>query len=225
MLQSSLKPGLLFQRCNSSYVTRLPVIWRTVSSAERQYVPRTSTSTPSTSKISISGRSFFFIFLRVSAAIVGFPVNAKRMHARAGEKCKKAGYHEHRTGKSHEERNKGNSKGLRERKMPHPACERASCSSVIQGAAGVKISAPGLGKLLRAVDRSASITQLSLRDNVIRVRLVNSLYPATVVLKGGVATAVPAEKLFARRIVSAQSNAGGVRRIGARAASTRIASV
>src|SRR5258708_24090363 len=53
MLQSSLKPGLLFQRCNSAYVTRLPVIWRTVWSAERQYVPRTSTSTPSTSKIRI----------------------------------------------------------------------------------------------------------------------------------------------------------------------------
>src|SRR6267143_2746727 len=89
MLQSSLKPGLLFQRCNSSYVTRLPVIWRTVSSAERQYVPRTSTSTPSTAKTKISGRSFFFIFFRVSPAIVGFPVNARGMHARAGEKSKK----------------------------------------------------------------------------------------------------------------------------------------
>src|SRR6267142_2848388 len=60
MLQSSLKPGLLFQRCNSSYVTRLPVMWRTVSSAERQYVPRTSTSTPSTSKIRISVGGRFF---------------------------------------------------------------------------------------------------------------------------------------------------------------------
>src|SRR5256886_68622 len=60
MLQSSLKPGLLFQRCSSAYVTRFPVMCRTVSSAERQYVPRTSTSTPSTSKIRISvGERFF----------------------------------------------------------------------------------------------------------------------------------------------------------------------
>ena len=116
---------------------------------------------------------------------------------------KKLGYHEGQTGKFHEERNKGNSKGLRERKMSHPACERASWASVIQGATGAKISAPGLGQLLRAVDRSASITQFSLRDNVIRIRLVNSLYPTTVVLKRGVATAVPAEKWFAWRIVSA----------------------
>src|SRR5436189_5981989 len=54
MLQSSLKPGLLFQRCSSAYVTRCPVMCRTVSRAERQYVPRTSTSTPSTSKIRTS---------------------------------------------------------------------------------------------------------------------------------------------------------------------------
>src|SRR4029077_5163606 len=59
MLQSSLKPGLLFQRCSSAYVTRLPVMWRTVSSADRQYVPRTSTSTPSTSKIRISVKERF----------------------------------------------------------------------------------------------------------------------------------------------------------------------
>src|SRR6266404_949800 len=59
MLQSSLKPGLLFQRCSSAYVTRFPVICRTVSSADLQYVPRTSTSTPSTSKIRIFiARSF-----------------------------------------------------------------------------------------------------------------------------------------------------------------------
>src|SRR6266851_10241241 len=55
MAQSSLKPGLLFQPCSSAQVTRLPVRWRTVSSAERQYVPLTSTSTPSTSKIRICG--------------------------------------------------------------------------------------------------------------------------------------------------------------------------
>src|SRR6266850_303755 len=35
-------------------------MWRTVSSAERQYVPRTSTSTPSTSKIRISVGGRFF---------------------------------------------------------------------------------------------------------------------------------------------------------------------
>src|SRR3989442_9696765 len=55
MAQSSLKPALLFQPCSSAQVTRLPVRWRTVSSAERQYVPLTSTSTPSTSKIRICG--------------------------------------------------------------------------------------------------------------------------------------------------------------------------
>src|SRR5882757_3993166 len=109
--------------------------------------------------------------------------------------------------------------------MPHPACERASWASVIQGAAGVKIAAPGLGQLLRAVDRSASITQFSLRDNVIRVRLVNSPYPATVVLQRGVATAVPAEKWFAWRIVGAQCNVRGVRRICAWTANTRIAGI
>src|SRR5437899_3341851 len=60
MLQSSLKPGLLFHRCSSAYVTRFPVMCRTVSSADRQYVPRTSTSTPSTSKtrIFVGGRFF-----------------------------------------------------------------------------------------------------------------------------------------------------------------------
>src|SRR5258708_93022 len=59
MLQSSLNPGLLFQRCSSAYVARLPVKCRTVSSAERQYVPRKSTSTPSTSKIRIGGEGRF----------------------------------------------------------------------------------------------------------------------------------------------------------------------
>src|SRR5690349_16268827 len=58
MFQSSLKPGLLFQRCNSAYVARFPVRYRTVSRADRQYVPRTSTSTPSTSKIRILGCNF-----------------------------------------------------------------------------------------------------------------------------------------------------------------------
>src|SRR5262249_53891595 len=48
---------LLFQRCSSAWVTRFPVRYRTVSSAVRQYVCRTSTSTPSTSKIRISGES------------------------------------------------------------------------------------------------------------------------------------------------------------------------
>src|SRR5277367_732079 len=55
IFQSSLYPGLLFHLCNSAYVTRFPVKYCTVSSADRQYVPRTSTSTPSTSKIKISG--------------------------------------------------------------------------------------------------------------------------------------------------------------------------
>src|SRR5436309_13850722 len=81
MLQSSLKPGLLFQRCSSAYVTRLPVIWRTVSSAERQYVPRTSTSTPSTSKIRISvGESFF-------AAVTETLEQKERSVATRAEKC------------------------------------------------------------------------------------------------------------------------------------------
>src|ERR1700704_4118056 len=84
MLQSSLKPGLAFQRCNSAYVTRLPVIWRTVSSAERQYVPRTSTSTPSTSKIRICGRSVFFIVSRGAPGIVGFP--SARRNARGSRR-------------------------------------------------------------------------------------------------------------------------------------------
>src|SRR5580704_1682620 len=55
MRQSSLCPGLLFQVCSSAYVTRFPLRWRTVSSADRQYVPRTSMSTPSISKIKIWG--------------------------------------------------------------------------------------------------------------------------------------------------------------------------
>jgi hypothetical protein len=53
-------------------------------------------------------------------------------------------------------------------KKPHPACEQAFCLSVIQGAAGVKVSEPFLGKIRIAVDRSASIAQLPLCDNVIR---------------------------------------------------------
>src|SRR5258708_35968089 len=85
MLQSSLKPGLLFQRCSSAYVTRLPVMYRTVSSAERQYVPRTSTSTPSTSKIRICGRGNFFMVFRVSPGIAGFP-SARKECTRKQEK-------------------------------------------------------------------------------------------------------------------------------------------
>jgi hypothetical protein len=42
------------------------------------------------------------------------------MHARAGEKMQKSGYHEDCTGKFQEERNKGNSKGLQERKNAAP---------------------------------------------------------------------------------------------------------
>src|SRR2546430_4690109 len=72
MLQSSLKPGLLFHRCSSAYVTRFPVRCRTVSSADRQYVPRTSTSTPSTSKIRIFGRGCFFIILSGSLTLKAF---------------------------------------------------------------------------------------------------------------------------------------------------------
>jgi hypothetical protein len=54
------------------------------------------------------------------------------------------------SGKFQEERTKRSPSGLQgKQKKPHPACERASCSSVIQGAAGIKISAPGLGGILR----------------------------------------------------------------------------
>src|SRR6266849_1035274 len=55
MLQSSLFPGLFFHLCSSAHVTRFPVRNRVVSSAERQKLSRTSTKTPSTSKIRISG--------------------------------------------------------------------------------------------------------------------------------------------------------------------------
>src|SRR5271169_3520413 len=56
MFQSSLFPGLLFHLCSSDHVTRLPVRKRIVSSPESQYERRTSTNTPSTSKIRICGR-------------------------------------------------------------------------------------------------------------------------------------------------------------------------
>src|ERR1700751_305175 len=55
MLQSSLFPGLFFHLCSSAHVTRFPVRNHVVSSAERQKLSRTSTKTPSTSKIRISG--------------------------------------------------------------------------------------------------------------------------------------------------------------------------
>src|ERR1700687_4418918 len=134
MPQSSLKPGLLFQRCNSAYVTRLPVIWRTVSSAERQYVPRTSTSTPSTSKIRICGRGVFFIAFRDSPGIMGFPVSAEGMHAGPEAKCKKQDITVPERRRFHQERAIGSSKGRKERKKTHPACERAFCSSGMEGA-------------------------------------------------------------------------------------------
>src|SRR6267142_4835708 len=121
MLQSSLKPGLLFQRCNSAYVTRLPVIWRTVSSAERQYVPRTSTSTPSTSKIRICGRGVFFIVFRNLPGIVGFPVSAEGMHAGPEEKCKKQDITVPERRRFQRGRATEGSKGCKERKKPHPA--------------------------------------------------------------------------------------------------------
>src|SRR6202035_5551108 len=55
MLQSSLFPGLFFHLYSSAQVTRFPVRNRIVSSAERQKLSRTSTKTPSTSKIRIFG--------------------------------------------------------------------------------------------------------------------------------------------------------------------------
>src|SRR5579859_935951 len=55
MLQSSLLPGLFFHLYSCAQVTRLPVKNRTVSRAERQKLSRTSTRTPSTSKIRIWG--------------------------------------------------------------------------------------------------------------------------------------------------------------------------
>src|ERR1700687_551732 len=55
MLQSSLFPGLFFYLSSSAHVTRFPVKNRIISSADRQKLSRTSTKTPSTSKIRISG--------------------------------------------------------------------------------------------------------------------------------------------------------------------------
>jgi len=60
MLQSSLLPGLLFHLCSSAHVTRLPVMKRIVSSPESQYERRTSTNTPSTSKMRIFGSAIVF---------------------------------------------------------------------------------------------------------------------------------------------------------------------
>src|SRR6266852_7131666 len=48
-------PGLFFHLESSAHVTRFPVTNRMVSIAERKKLSRTSTSTPSTSKIKISG--------------------------------------------------------------------------------------------------------------------------------------------------------------------------
>src|SRR6478672_5862398 len=55
MLQSSLFPGLFFHLYSSAHVTPFPVRNRIVSSADRQKLCRTSTSTPSTSNIKIFG--------------------------------------------------------------------------------------------------------------------------------------------------------------------------
>src|SRR5580700_6031345 len=60
MLQSSLLPGLLFHLCSSAQESRFPVRKRIVSSPESQYERRTSTSTPSTSKMRILGSAIFF---------------------------------------------------------------------------------------------------------------------------------------------------------------------
>src|SRR6266851_10459152 len=122
MLQSSLKPGLLFQRCSSAYVTRLPVIWRTVSSAERQYVPRTSTSTPSTSKIRICGRGNFFMVFRVSPGIAGFPSARKECTRKPEKKSKKQDITAAERRNFQQKRTKGSVQGLARKEKTTPGC-------------------------------------------------------------------------------------------------------
>src|SRR5260370_24990102 len=103
------------------------------------------------------------------------------MHAEAGEKCKKQDITVAAKRRFQRERAAGSSKGLQgKQKKPHPACERAFCSSGMQGAAGVKVSLPGLGKFLIAADLPPLISQLPPCHNVIRKRLVNSLVPPAI---------------------------------------------
>src|SRR6266481_3365825 len=59
IIQSSLFPGWRFHLCSSAHVAFFPVSFSTVCSADRQNVSFTSISTPSTSKIRISGSTFF----------------------------------------------------------------------------------------------------------------------------------------------------------------------
>src|SRR6266849_8859213 len=124
MLQSSLKPGLLFQRCSSAYVTRLPVMYRTVSSAERQYVPRTSTRTPSTSKIRICGRGNLFIVFRVSPGIARFPSARKECTRKQEKNLKSRIARQPRGETSSRSERKEAYKAWQGKKKPHPAFER-----------------------------------------------------------------------------------------------------
>ena len=69
--QSSLKPGRFFQACSSRRVTRFLVKNFTVSSVVRWKEPRTSTSTPSTSKIITAGIGLRSFEARGSKSICG----------------------------------------------------------------------------------------------------------------------------------------------------------
>jgi len=89
------------------------------------------------------------------------------MHADAGEKCKKQDITRAKLENPMRNEIKESQRVCEKLKKPHPACEQASCLSVIQGAARVKASEPFLGKIRIAVDRSASIAQLPLCHNAI----------------------------------------------------------
>src|SRR5208337_2512035 len=86
MVQSSLLPGMRFHSRNSAHVGFLPVRCWMVCSPERQYVSRTSTSTPSTSKIRILGSSlppriaFLPVFATLDCPFLLLPVYCTRQY-------------------------------------------------------------------------------------------------------------------------------------------------
>jgi hypothetical protein len=84
---------------------------------------------------------------------MGFPVSAEGMHAGPEEKCKKQDITVAARRSFQREPASGSSRDLQgKQKKTHPACERAFCSSGMEGAADIKVSARTLSGILRDPD-------------------------------------------------------------------------
>src|SRR5260370_18732706 len=104
--------------------------------------------------------------------------------------------------------------------MPPPDY-RALFPSRMPGATVIEVSRPVLGGILSAADFSASVTQFTLGNQVIRKRLRNRLDPATVILNCAATATAPTEERFTRRVVGTQSDGSAVSGSGIGAWSTR----